>query len=580
MMAAIFMAAMLVTSSAEEIPVAVSLRTGFALAASRLVDIDGDGRSELLALGQGGEVRVWRAPSDPEAPWSEGKGTLVLRHAARTLLDIGNVRGDAGPPQLIALSPEGLAAYRVTPDGGFDETSPETAALPKLELRLGAPRFAEFLRDVNGDGRSDLVVPGPEACELWSNESCAEGESAREGENGRFRRTARVRTDVRYVHSLAGSALSDQLESAFFIPILRLTDLNGDGRPDLMVVAEKRRTFHLQRSDGSIPEEPDSRLDLEAFRDTTPEAELRPGKALAGTEEPRLQVEDLDRDGIPDYMISHRRKLWIFHGTREEGAQFTHPTTILKVADDITELLATPLDGDSYPDLLLLRVQVPTIAGLVKGLFAELEVPISASGYASRQGRSFAETPTWKGEITVLLPEVLGLFRNPEALFGRLEATARKLENALSTDLDGDGREDVAMVSDDGSSLTIWRGVARDARTGDSTGGDSARTGAVGPDSSALRELFFESQKRHFTLDEVIGWLGGAAERRAARASQGRDPDARVALRDPQRFHRLALAAADLEGKGRNSIVVTYQDMERHREGVFDIYRWHGRLRS
>jgi hypothetical protein len=547
----------------------VSIRCGFPLAAHRIVDVTGDGGVEILAVGEAGEVRVWR-PNGIEAP--PAAGSLVLKDPARTLLAVGAMADEDERPRLAVLSPQGLILYRAGEDGGFSDAGTAVAGRVKFRLRVGLPQFAAILPDVNGDGRTDLLIPGADTCEIWINDGMepASGDDAPEtGEAAeadgtveaaapapRFRRTAAVRTDVRRERTTSGEKLSDRLQSAFWIPSIDFEDVNGDGRPDVVVVDDQAREFHIQKKDGSIPAEPDVRLDLTIFRDTTPEASLRPGKTLAGGDDALLQMQDLDNDGIPDYVISHRRKLWVFHGT-EAGPQFTDPTAILKVAEDVTALLVVPLDEDAYPDLLLLRVQVPAVAALLKGLFTELDVDISATGYSGKEGRTFSGAPDWKGRISVRLPKILGIIRNPEALIRKFEDTASKFRESVTGDFDGDGVEDVAMVAENGSRLDVWKGVEADA-------------GAFDP--SGLRNLFFEEENRVWTIDRILVWLGGIAERRAARITQGRDPAATIPLRADGSCERIAVETADLDGSGRSDLVVVYRDNGNGGEGIFDIH--------
>ncbi len=540
-------------------PTPESIRCGFPLADFRIVDLDGRIGEEFIGVGEGGEIRVWPLSGILGKTAKEGTGLMVLPDPAHSLLNIADVLGTGMGKQLAVLSPEGLVVYEMDPVDGFKKEGLTVSSRARFRIRVGVPRFSGILPDVNGDGRPDLLVPNVKGCELWVN--CGPGALGDDGDTGRrlprFRKAATVATEIGRHWTTQGEKLSDELENAFWIPYLRLEDVNGDGRPDLIVVRDEYRGFHLQRADGAIPKEPDVSLNLEIFTDTTPEASLRPGKTLAGGDDRHILIQDLDGDGIPDYVIGHRRKLWIFHGSKE-GPRFTEPTAILKVAADITAIIVLPLDNDVFPDLLLLRVQVPTVATLLKGLFTELDVEITATGYASKDGRTFSNTPKWKGEITIRLPAILGIIRDPEALIRSFEETAAKFRTAVSGDFNGDGAEDTAMVSVDGKTLEVWMGV--------SSFKDE-------PDPSGLRYLFFDSENPIWTIDRILSWLGGLAQRRAARITQGRNADLYIPLRDPGQFRRMAVSAADLEGAGRHRVVVVYRDMKAHGEGLIDLYR-------
>ncbi len=517
------------------------VRFPFVLSEHGVADVDGDGAQDLVAVGVGGEVRVSRRGG-------AFAGALDLPAPARTLIAVADVLG-SGRPGLAALSPAGLTAYAPGPDGTFAGPGISVAPRAKFVLRVGRPRFADFLRDVNGDRRPDLLLPTGETYEVWLAEAPAEAGSA-----PRFRKAAVVKAGLQRGREFAGEDLSDQWEEAFRIPYLHFSDVNGDGRPDLVVADDKSRSFHLQKADGSVPPEPDVRLDLGIFRDTTPEASLTPGRTLAGGWDATLSVRDLDRDGIPDYVIAHRRKIWVFHGARD-GPAFVAPSAILKTAEDLTTLAVVRLDEDEWPDLLLIRIEVPTVAGLLKALYFEWEVTIGAVGYASREGRTFEPVPKWRGTLRVRLPEIVGVLRNPEGVLNRFEDASAKFRASLRADFDGDGAEDAALLSEDGARIEVWRNAG---------GGAADETGLAG--------LFFSGEERVWSLDDALGWFAGLAERQAARVTGGRPPDVTLALPGPADGPPPALAAADLDGDGRREIVAVTPGAEGAVFRMFSIW--------
>jgi len=529
-----------------------SVRTGFPLAEVRVEDVDGKPGAELVVVGARGEVRIWRT-DEGGRPAPKGAGTLVLPEPRRTLLATGDLPGTGGPLCLASLSPKGLFCYRLGEDGGYSGPGERMSSRARFRLRLPHPRFARFLRDINDDDRPDLLLPGGEKSEVWINEGPGDGESKRP----RLRKAAEVRTDLSRFRTTEGDALSDRLESGFRIPYLTFEDVNGDRRPDLLVIEEKTRAFHLQREDGSVPAEPDIVLNLRIFRDTTPEASVRPGHTLAGGDDASVAVQDLDGDGIPDYVISHRRKIWIFHGTKA-GPQFTEPSSILKVAEDVSGLLVLPLDDDAFPDLMLARLQVPTIATILKGLYSEWEVTANAVGYQSKKGRTFERTPSWRGTARLRLPDIIGSVRNPEALIRKFEEVGSKFRDARMGDLDGDGTEDVVLVSKDRRELQVWRSK-----------GERKEPAAA----SGLAGLFFGEEEKVLTLDDALALLAGMAEEATVKLTGGTPPEARVPLLAPGRYERILFKTADLTGDGRREIVVAYRDLGRDGEGVLEVHR-------
>jgi len=543
------------------IRVAETLHPGFEVAWRKVHDVDGDGRKDLLIVGRAGEVRAWFFEASPGRGPAKMRGKLVLPAPEESLLTLADFLGGGGPPQLVVASPEGVVMYPVGPDGVFAAQPVPLAPRARFSLRTGRPTAAEFVSDVNADGRPDLILPSTTSCELWMNDlpgTSVEGKDDAAAPRFSFRRTAVIPVDVERDRSKSTDAISGELTSTLVIPHLRIRDVNGDGRMDLIVADKEVRSFHLQTPNGEIPRDPDVALDLTIFRDTTPKAKVRLGRTFAGPDEAQFHMDDLNGDGIPDYLIHHRRKVWIFHGS-PSGPQFTRPSVILKVAEDISTLLVANLDEDPYPDLLLLRLVIPSIATLMKGLFTDWDVEISALGFAGTGGKSFEESPRWKADLVVRLPSLLGILGNPEGLLTRIEEAARKFRVSLEGDFDGSGSSDLALVTVDEDAFEVWLGEG----SGNVRDLDR-RMGRL------LRRLLFEEKDRVWDLDRILAVMGGLAEKHTALLSGDRSPDARSTLRDPMRYARTTLQQGDVNGDGRAEIVVGYRDL-RSGETLYDL---------
>jgi len=309
----------------------------------------------------------------------------------------------------------------------------------------------------------------------------------------------------------------------------------------------------MQREDNTFPATPDVTLDLSTFRDTTPAAEVQLGRTIAGDDK-RIETRDLDGDGVPDYVIAHRRKVWVFHGTKA-GPQFTQPSDVLRVADDVSMILVLRVDEDEFPDLVLMRVQAPTVATILRGLVADWDVEIASLGYANVGGKKFEPSPKWKGGLALRLPAILGILRHPEELVRRLEGTARKFRRLDFGDFDGDGRRDVAVADEKGERVEFFT--------------DAASTEDEAEQSVA--DVFFGEDKRAWELDEILRWVGDFASRQIARHTGGRPPYAAWPVRAAGEFERTATLAGDFAGDGKVDLVVAYR--RGAVEGVFDFVR-------
>lgn len=544
----------------QESPKAAVADPGFELAVHQVADLDRDGRAEILCVGRDGRVRTLRPLAGAAAVPA---GDLTLPDPKRTLLDFTELGGRAF---LVAQTPKGTIAYPLLEGGRVSSEGTTWIPRARFTMRLEAPAFARIVGDVNRDGTPDVVVPTWNGVELWLG-SAPEGDGAgKDGgadggaaERGQappsFRKTATVAVDVLRWGSHQAELLSDSLEGSFAIPALETRDVNGDGRPDLIVEHEKRRAFHLQRADGAFPLEPDVDLDLGIFRDTIPSAPMQLGGTLTIGDEATYSSSDLDGDGIPDYVIGHRRKVWVFRGT-QEGPQFKEPSAILKTAEDITALLVAQLDADERPDLLLVKVQIPTLATLLRGLFGEWDVRIRALAYRNVGEGRFETSPSLSNELLARLPGIVGLIKNPESILERFEDLEKRFRSSVRGDVDGNGGEDVLLVTVEQTALEVWLeapGASEDEPSG----------------SRTMREILFEDENRVWDVDRLVSALGSFAQRRVALLTGGRPPDRTLPLEDPERAEIVEIQCADFDGDGADEVVIAYKRRGDPRSGWF-----------
>jgi hypothetical protein len=519
----------------------------------RLDHLDSAPGMELFVACQDGSIEtVHFAPGFPAEPVRSRTRLQDSDHCALALMPIAG----QGIADLFVASPRGVERLRPDAHGAFSTPPKVIAPRARMRLRTGKPVFAPLATDVNGDGLTDLVVPNGPALEVWIQQVVT-GEVAEPP----FAKVATVQVRVSANVTSDASLLSDDLEASLLIPSLRMADVNGDKRPDLLVEDGEKRAFHLVRPDGSIPSTPDVSVDLGIFRDTTPEAEITLGRTLAGSNKAVYESRDLDLDGIPDYVIAHRRKVWVFFGTKD-GPQFTEPATVLKAADDVTGVQILNLDDDGRPDLLLVRVQVPSLATLLRGLVSDWEVEADAVGYRNSGERKFETTPKWRSTISFTVPSILGIAKDPDKLIRRFEDVGKKFRSPAEGDFDGDGAGDLALVSEDGTTLDMWRGNPKVTRAVDET-----------PDA-IVRRLLFEDENKAWDIDRLLAWLGGFGERRIALLTGGRPAEAHLTLRDAKQWRLVSVAPADVDGDGRVEVVLRYDEVGGAHGSAFDVIGW------
>ena len=535
---------------AQQVRVTASAEADFAVADVRVVDLKAAGHDQVLVVGRSGEVRTWN-PSDT----SDGKhpfdGTARLTNPRQSLVDVVPLStGEDVVPSVLVLG-RGLELHAVK-DGSVSESALKVWTRGGFPYRTDVPRFCEFARDLNGDGLVDLIVPERWRCQVWLQE--APGESAK---LPRFRKVATFPLDLEREELLKAGTLSDELHSALRIPKLAVSDLNADGRDDLHVEDSDVHRFFMQRPDGSLPERATVTLDLDTFRDVTPEAGIRLGEAVQGERKARLAMRDLDGDDRPDFVISHLRKLWVYRGD-ENGPQFERHTQILRVAEDITRAELAHLDEDRHPDLVLIRVIVPTVADMLQGLFAEWDVSIVLLDYPGLGREGFAKSVRRRREVTLRVPPITNLISNADEYLTRFEDAAQQVRASVSGDFDGDGKVDLAVVTKEGDALEFWLGVGESEKPASDLEG-------------LLRQVVLSPDEAVYDIDRIFGLIADLSSQSAYGSTGGRPADCRLELRSAEEFRDPELHVLDRNGDGRQELCLTYERLGTRGEVAFDL---------
>ena len=218
-----------------------------------------------------------------------------------------------------------------------------------------------------------------------------------------------------------------------------------------------------------------------------------------------------------------------------------------------------PLDADERPDLLLIKLQIPTIATILRGLLGEWDVSVRVLGYRNTGAGKFERSPTLTNDLAIRLPGIIGLMKAPERFVERFEDLGKRFRGGARGDLDGDGTEDLVLAKPDESALEFYRG--------------SGAPGAA-DDAHWLSTLLFDGKDPVWDVDRILETLGGLADRRAARLTGGRPADETLPLRSAAEFELVAIECADLDGDEASELVLTWRRAGAGREGFFDVVRF------
>lgn len=532
-----------------------------AVAEYRFEDLNEDRLPDLLVVGSQGEVLTWSAVKAEGIHYEAAGESWRLPFPKNSLLSLATVLEDE-LGAFVTLTPKGLYLHPIQANAAIDANGILINRRMKFLLRLGEPEFSNFMQDINQDGKVDVLIPTNNHCEIWINQGMPPQNTSAQVNIPTFSRMGRfpVKTSHGRLTDLRNT--TGKLSERITIPGLVLKDVNGDGTLDLVVKQDSRVEYYLLNGQGEIPDEPDVTLDLSLFKDATPKMEGLPfGETLIVESEPRLTESDLNNDGILDYVISHGRKLWFFHAS-DRGPQFNDPSSIIKSAEDITFFLMCYLDEDGYPDLLMLKVKVPTLARLLQAIFADWEIRTESIGYQSKKGLRFELSSTWQGEVFLRLPSILSLINNPD-IVTELDVQ-KEYGRPLHGDYNGDGLLDAAMVKKETGHYEFWFGRA-DA--------PEARPGTDDPKAlgAKLRKLLFTQDDNVWDLARIKTALNGLMNEQVFVVTGGRDSD--YQLTEFEGRQNVWAMPVDADDDQRDELLFISTDPEESHRRVFDLYK-------
>jgi hypothetical protein len=454
-------------------------------------DIDGDGRADLAVTNNMffGGVSVLKNATVP--------GATTASFAARAYIDAG-------------AWPDSIAAADVNRDGRIDlvvsnQTLNAVSVLRNATAPGGVPRFgapqpfdaggahAVTMADVNGDGLPDVVVADsgsdmisilldtapPSAATL----SIAAPASFPAGANPRAIATADLDGDGRrdlvvadydesnvsvFMNTAApGAAASFSTRTTFdagdFPASLTFADLNGDGKPDLLLANISADTFSVLLD----ATEPGSGTPAFAARQQIP----------MGTAVLSITAADINGDGRPDVVATTARdadfNAWLIVALNNtppgaSTAVFGAPQAFT-VSSEQGVVTAADINGDGRPDVMVARqtgwqVSVfvntttagsSTVAFSPPVMFDTEPLPhtivvadidkdgrpdLAVAGFG---GVSIMHNETAPGALTPV-------FAERQRFSGGLSPV-----DLVATDIDGDGRADLVMAEQLDRDLTI-----------------------------------------------------------------------------------------------------------------------------
>ena len=401
-----------------------------------LRDMDGDGRRDLLRIGPFG-IRVRRLLADGTFEPAEREGNQLAWPGERVAWDLADLDGDGADEVVLLLDGDSVQRHRVGPDGRFTEAEVVLSGA-KGYLPAGI-RHVRFARDVDDDGRADLVVVGTDRYLIHLARPGEDGDSADTVPAYRTKAvTVTFQPDIELELGDPGS-LRDRFGQEVRVPWFRLQDVDGDGARDLVSITDERMDVYLAAP--TLPDTPDWSLPIAEL-----EAEADDGGSIVDLDnllsfvekEINWRLADLDGEPPNDLVVQLGGRFRIYKNGAH-GPDFARPDQVLKASGNVFYFQLRDVDGDGAVDLQLVRADRLSLGRVLRWLLLSGSLDFDIFTYGN-EGGTFSRKPIDRKTITVEIPALI-------AFAGEAEELEEKWERRLNVParrvaLDGDGQLD------------------------------------------------------------------------------------------------------------------------------------------
>ncbi|MFT5732090.1 MAG: hypothetical protein ACI8WY_000754 [Planctomycetota bacterium] len=416
-----------------------------------LRDLTGDGRLELIQINASGlEVRASSATGVYPA-----HGVLFPWSTATVGWDLVDLDGNGSTELLLVTDGQHLVQHTFANGewaAGIELVTTE------IYLPSGLSRIP-FGRDVDGDERLDLVLPGPGRFHIMLNRT-GDRDADHDAEDDAggtlsWSDPLIVEYDPNVNYDFGDPMrLSSTFGQSVRVPFFQVEDVDGDGRQDLISEVGDRVSVHLARPE--IDATPTWELDLSGYRGTPSLRELDLDDLLSSVSG-LAQWRLVDMDGVAprDLVVGGAGEVRVFLGGAATGPSET-PSQVLKSSGNVLRYFVRDVVGDERPDLQVVRGERLSLARLLKYLLLPGQLEFDVLTYQNEDGL-LARRPTQRATIGLRVPRLITFFGEAKELGDRIEEQWKMPARRLAWD--ADGQADDVMDEVDGQ-LVIYRNVA------------------------------------------------------------------------------------------------------------------------
>lgn len=425
-----------------------------------LRDLNGDGRRELISVGPDG---FSLHPMD-----AEGRYPFVPTYehawtADRLGWDVADLDGDGRHELLVLDEGKRLLVHTLTDAGTLSE------GRVLLEgLRCFLPRgrwYTSFVRDVDGDGRLDLALPGAGQFLLYMQNAEGDFEDPITVDSA-----TRVSFDTGDPRELGGN-----FGQRVRIPFFRMEDVDGDGTRDLVADNGDEVAFHLATPDLSA--KATWVLNLAKRRKALKKRRSVDLGDLFSNIDPQVQwkLAEIDGKAPRDLVLQEGNTFKLYMGGSARGPQGT-PDHALKASGNVLHFMLRNVMGDDLPELQVIRAERISLGTAVRWLVLPGSLDFDVFTYLNDAGQ-IGTKPKKRTTLSLKIPRLLSLEDEFEE-FGKEVEDKAKIAATVAC-LDGDGAFNDVVDATTGTML-----VYRDVLTSEweETSFESMTQGGVGMD--------------------------------------------------------------------------------------------------